>query len=134
MSLRSHLLVACIPLAAWLGGEYAIKSLMEGKAAELYRLDIGLAKQALRTCGAEKLRTSSNVLRVSDDNVFGGLFVDLKPSSFGVQLIPVSSLRTRIQVDWPMRDHTPNSIHLAEGTADSIAELLLPCTTLPVSP
>ena len=133
MSLRSHLVVACLPLAAWLGGDYLLTRVMNGKAAELYRLDIQLSKQALRTCGAEKLHASTKVLHVSDDNVFGGLFVDLEPSSFGAQLIPVSPLRTRIQVAWPMRDHTPDSINRAEATANTIAELLLPCSTLPAS-
>ena len=104
---------------------------MEGKAAELYRLDIPLSKQVLRTCGVEKLRASKKVLHVSDDNVFGGLLVDLEPSLLGAQLIPVSPLRTRVQVAWPMRNHTPDTINRAVASADTIAELLLPCNTSP---
>src|SRR5436190_484270 len=103
MSLRSHLVVACLPLAAWLSGQYLLAGVVEGKAAELYRLDIRLSKQALRTCGAERLRASKMVLRVANDNMFGGLIVDLEPKWLGVQLIPVSPLRTRIQVAWSMR-------------------------------
>ena len=128
MSLRSHVFAAVVPLVAWVGIEHLSTVVLEGKAAEIYQLDIRMSKQALRTCGVAKLRASTKISRVLEDNMFGGLIVELGPNSgFGVDLMPISEVRTRIRVSWPSRDQSPETFRRAQAAADTIAEIVVPC-------
>ena len=127
MSVRTHLVAAVLPLVLVAGLWYLANVAVASKSAEVVELDMVLSRQALRTCGVERLRQAPLVSKV-ENLLTDGLVVSLRTDPPSQQmLMPVSEKRIRISASWLSKNGSPERRAGASKNLDRTAEVLAGC-------